>query len=82
MIPDAAEEQLPPEWQRLVVSYRTNEAPGTIIVQTSERYLYVVQPNGRAIRYGIGVGRMAFNGRGCCASLASKNGQTGHRRPK
>ena len=35
-------------------------AAGTIIVHSNERYLYVVQPGGRAIRYGIGVGRDGF----------------------
>jgi lipoprotein-anchoring transpeptidase ErfK/SrfK len=64
VVPNAADEELSPELQRQVVSYRTNEAPGTIIVQTSERFLYVVQPNGRAIRYGIGVGRDGFQWQG------------------
>ena len=64
LIPDAADEQLSPELQRQMVSYRTTEAPGTIIVQTSERFLYVVQPGGRAIRYGIGVGRDGFQWQG------------------
>ena len=64
MIPDAADEELSPELQRQMVSYRTNEAPGTIIVHTSERFLYVIQPSGRAIRYGIGVGRDGFQWQG------------------
>jgi lipoprotein-anchoring transpeptidase ErfK/SrfK len=63
-VPSATEEQLPPEFQKTVVLYRTNEAPGTIIVSTSERYLYVVQGNGRALRYGIGVGRDGFQWQG------------------
>ena len=63
-IPDAADEVLPPRFQRQVVLYRTTEAPGTIIVHTSERFLYIVQPNGRAIRYGIGVGRDGFQWQG------------------
>jgi lipoprotein-anchoring transpeptidase ErfK/SrfK len=63
-IPDAAEEQLPSQFQRQVVLYRSSEAPGTIVVHTSERFLYVVQPNGRAIRYGIGVGRDGFQWQG------------------
>jgi len=54
----------PPEFQRAVVSYRTAEAPGTIIVHTSERFLYVIQPSGRALRYGIGVGRDGFQWQG------------------
>jgi lipoprotein-anchoring transpeptidase ErfK/SrfK len=42
------------------VPFHTSEAPGTIIVDTGERYLYLVQPEGLAIRYGIGVGRVGF----------------------
>jgi lipoprotein-anchoring transpeptidase ErfK/SrfK len=57
-------EDPPAEFQRAVVSYRTNEAPGTIIVHTSERFLYVIQPSGRALRYGIGVGREGFQWQG------------------
>ena len=64
VIPNAADEQLPPQFQRQVVLYRSNEAPGTIIVQTAERFLYVVQPGGRALRYGIGVGREGFQWQG------------------
>ena len=59
-VPDAEAEQLPAALRRQVVFYRTSEAPGTIIVQTSERFLYVVQGNNRALRYGIGVGRDGF----------------------
>ena len=63
-IPNANDEQLDPKWHRTVVFYRTNEAPGTIIVQSNERYLYIVQPGGRALRYGIGVGRDGFQWQG------------------
>ena len=56
--------QLDPEWQKQVVLYRTTEAPGTIIVSTAERHLYLIQPGGRAIRYGIGVGRDGFQWQG------------------
>jgi lipoprotein-anchoring transpeptidase ErfK/SrfK len=56
--------QLDPEWQKQVVLYRTTEAPGTIIVSTTERHLYLIQPGGRAIRYGIGVGRDGFQWQG------------------
>jgi len=64
MIANADDEQLDPKWQKTVVFYRTNETPGTIIVQTNERYLYVIQPGGRALRYGIGVGRDGFQWQG------------------
>jgi lipoprotein-anchoring transpeptidase ErfK/SrfK len=49
-----------PEFQRQLVSYQGRERPGTIIVDTNERFLYLVQDGGRAIRYGIGVGRPGF----------------------
>ena len=56
--------ELDPEFRKQVVYYRTTEAPGTIIVVTAERHLYLVQGNGRAIRYGIGVGREGFQWQG------------------
>ncbi len=62
--PNAADEELPPTLRRQVVFFRSNEVPGTIIVHTSERFLYVVQGNGRALRYGIGVGRDGFQWQG------------------
>ncbi len=45
---------------RQEVSYRTGEPSGTIIINTNERMLYLVQGQGRALRYGIGVGRPGF----------------------
>lgn len=59
-VPTAEEEQLPPQYQRQLVFFRTTEAPGTVIVDSNQRYLYLVQPDNRAIRYGIGVGRDGF----------------------
>ena len=56
--------QLDPEWQKQMVLYRTTEQPGTIIISTAERHLYLVQPGGRALRYGIGVGRDGFQWQG------------------
>jgi lipoprotein-anchoring transpeptidase ErfK/SrfK len=56
--------QLDPEWQKQLVLYRTTEAPGTIIISTAERHLYLIQPGGRALRYGIGVGRDGFQWQG------------------
>jgi lipoprotein-anchoring transpeptidase ErfK/SrfK len=63
MLPDQAgdeDAQLDPRFQRQIVSYQTREAPGTIIVDTPNTYLYYVLGNGQAIRYGIGVGRDGF----------------------
>jgi len=59
-VPTAEEEQLPPQYQRQVVFFRTNEAPGTIVVDSNNRHMYLVAGNGRAIRYGIRVGRDGF----------------------
>ena len=47
-------------FKRQVVDYRTSEAAGTIIVDTPHTYLYYVLGNGKAVRYGIGVGREGF----------------------
>jgi lipoprotein-anchoring transpeptidase ErfK/SrfK len=52
--------QLDPRLQRQVVSYPSREAPGTLIVDTPHTVLYYVLGNGKAIRYGIGVGRQGF----------------------
>src|SRR6202042_64743 len=56
--------ELDPEYRKQMVYYRTTEAPGTIIISTAERHLYLIQPGGRAIRYGIGVGRDGFQWQG------------------
>ena len=45
---------------RTTVNFTSEYAPGTIIVNTAERRLYLVLPNGQALRYGIGVGRDGF----------------------
>ncbi len=50
----------PARLRRQVVAYPTHEAPGTIVIDTANTYLYFVLGGGRAIRYGIGVGRDGF----------------------
>jgi lipoprotein-anchoring transpeptidase ErfK/SrfK len=52
--------ELPPQFQRQTVDYRTKEPAGTIIIDTPHTYLYLVLGDGKAIRYGIGVGREGF----------------------
>ncbi len=47
-------------FRRQIVAYKSPEAPGTIIIDTPHTYLYYVLGGGRAIRYGIGVGREGF----------------------
>jgi lipoprotein-anchoring transpeptidase ErfK/SrfK len=52
--------ELPARLRRQIVSYPSREAPGTIIIDTPNTYLYYVLGGGQAIRYGIGVGRDGF----------------------
>ncbi|MGX4802811.1 L,D-transpeptidase [Bradyrhizobium guangdongense] len=52
--------ETPARFRRQTVSYATREAPGTIIIDTPNTYLYYVLGGGQAIRYGIGVGRDGF----------------------
>jgi lipoprotein-anchoring transpeptidase ErfK/SrfK len=58
---DAQDENaLPAELHRQMVAYPTQEAPGTIVIDTPHTYLYYVLGGGRAMRYAIGVGREGF----------------------
>lgn len=52
--------QLPAHLRRQIVNYDTREAAGTVIIDTSNTFLYYVLGHGRAVRYGIGVGRDGF----------------------
>ena len=52
--------ELAPQFRRTLVDYRTKEPVGTIIIDTANTHLYLVLPNGKAMRYGIGVGREGF----------------------
>ena len=52
--------ELPPQFRRTLVEYRTKEPAGTIIIDTPNTYLYLVLGSGKAMRYGVGVGREGF----------------------
>ena len=52
--------ELPAKFKRQVVAYSGSEAPGTIVIDTGNTFLYLVMPGNRAMRYGIGVGRDGF----------------------
>ena len=52
--------EMPARLKRQIVGYATREAPGTVIIDTPNTYLYYVLGNGQALRYGIGVGRDGF----------------------
>jgi lipoprotein-anchoring transpeptidase ErfK/SrfK len=53
-------DKVDPKFFRQMVSDPTGEAPGTIVVDTSQHFLYLVQPGGRAIRYGVSLGKAGF----------------------
>ena len=59
-VDDPQSRQVDPRFLRQEVNYSGREAAGTVVINTRERMLYLVQGNGRAIRYGIGVGRPGF----------------------
>jgi lipoprotein-anchoring transpeptidase ErfK/SrfK len=48
------------EYRRQEVDYSGREAPGTIVIDTPQKFLFLVEPGGRAMRYGVGVGRPGF----------------------
>ena len=53
--------QIDPMFLPQTVAYQTKEKPGTIVIDTNNRFLYLVQPNGTARRYGVGVGKPGFD---------------------
>jgi lipoprotein-anchoring transpeptidase ErfK/SrfK len=63
-VPSPNEEKVAAQYLPQPVFFRTTEPPGTIVIHTDERFLYLVQAGGRAIRYGIGVGRVGFQWQG------------------
>jgi len=63
-IPLVDRSRMQPELNRQEVAYRGPERPGTIVVEIDQRFLYLVQEGGTAIRYGVGVGRQGFSWKG------------------
>ena len=57
---DPAQRSFNPVYEKQLVEYHGRESAGTIVVDTPNKFLYLVQGNGRALRYGIGVGRPGF----------------------
>jgi lipoprotein-anchoring transpeptidase ErfK/SrfK len=71
------EEQLPgfrmdPRFQRQEVAYQGKDEPGTIVIDTPNHFLYLVEADGKAMRYGIGVGRPGFTWSGVHTISAKK----------
>lgn len=59
-LPALPVEEIPAEFQRQIVAYETGEAANTIIINPADKHLYLVLGNGRALRYGIAVGKAGF----------------------
>jgi lipoprotein-anchoring transpeptidase ErfK/SrfK len=72
-LPSVRMADLDPAFIRATVSYRTGEAPGTIIIDPQNHYLYLIQEGGLAIRYGVGVGRQGFGWSGTAAVRDKKD---------
>lgn len=60
VVPAVRQSDLAPAFRRTQVAYSGKEAPGTVVVDPAAHYLYLVQPGGKAMRYGVGVGREGF----------------------
>jgi lipoprotein-anchoring transpeptidase ErfK/SrfK len=71
-IPAVDVSKVDPKWWRTEIDYPTEEKAGTVIVDTPNRYLYHVRPGGRAVRYGVGVGRDGFSWAGRGRHIAYK----------
>lgn len=72
---DAREVEHPafnPRYERQLVEYHGEESPGTIVIDTPNKFLFLVQAEGRALRYGIGVGRPGFTWSGVKQISAKK----------
>ncbi|WP_246273051.1 L,D-transpeptidase [Oricola thermophila] len=63
-IPAVDPRKIPPQFWRQQVDYPTSERVGTIIVDTNKFFLHLVQENGKAMRYGVGLGRAGFSWKG------------------
>jgi len=64
LIPAVPYQQIDRRYYRQRVDDPTGEAPGTVVVDTPSRLLYVVEPGGTAMRYGVGIGRDGFSWQG------------------
>ena len=69
---DPAQRPLDPKFEKQEVEYQGREGPGTIVIDTPNKFLFLVQGNGRALRYGIGVGRPGFTWSGTKTISAKK----------
>ncbi|MEH2529530.1 lipoprotein-anchoring transpeptidase ErfK/SrfK [Bradyrhizobium sp. AZCC 1588] len=69
---DPAQHRLDPKYEKQVVEYHGKESPGTIVIDTPNKFLFLVQGDGKALRYGVGVGRPGFTWSGVKTISAKK----------
>jgi len=69
---DGAQQPLDPRYEKQVVAYHGKERQGTIVIDTPNKFLFLVQGDGSALRYGIGVGRPGFTWSGVKTISAKK----------
>jgi lipoprotein-anchoring transpeptidase ErfK/SrfK len=69
---DPAQRPFDPKYEKQLVEYHGKESPGTIVVDTPNKFLYLVQGDRKALRYGIGVGRPGFTWSGVKTISAKK----------
>jgi lipoprotein-anchoring transpeptidase ErfK/SrfK len=69
---DPTQRPFDPKFEKQLVDYHGKEGPGTIIVDTPNKFLFLVEGNGKALRYGIGVGRPGFTWAGVKTITAKK----------
>jgi lipoprotein-anchoring transpeptidase ErfK/SrfK len=69
---DASQRPFDPRYEKQFVDYHGKESPGTIVIDTPNKFLYLVQADGKALRYGVGVGRPGFTWSGVKQITAKK----------
>lgn len=69
---DPRQRPFDPRYEKQLVDYHGKESPGTIVIDTPNKFLYLVQENGTALRYGVGVGRPGFTWAGVKTISAKK----------
>jgi len=69
---DMAHPAVDPKYDRQLVDFKSEEKPGTIVIDTPHHFLFLVQDSGKAMRYGIGVGRPGFTWEGVKTISAKK----------
>ena len=76
-IPLVDRSRMRPEQRPTTVAYHGGERPGTVVVDIDQRFLYLTQGGGTALRYAVGVGRQGFSWKGLAYVGPRRHGRTG-----